>query len=579
MPGGLLNIIAFGSSNIILNGNPSKTFFKTTYAKYTNFGIQKFRIDQNSNQNLDLINDSIFVFKMPRHAELLMESYLSITLPDIWSTIIPPSLINDFWKPYHFKWVEHLGTTMIKNIRIMIGTQLIQEYTGDYMRCMVERDFSDEQKKQFDYMSGNVTELHSPENYGGNRDNKYPNSFFTLNIDGPEPSIRGRKLYIPLCAWFMNHSKLAFPLVSLQYNEITIEVTLRPLKELFTINNMLSSEKDLQNLIDNNYVYNTLKTNFYQRIQPDFTNERHSMYRFLQPPPTISLNISDYENTIITWNADVHIIANYGFLTPEESKVFALNEQKYLIKDVKTTLFQNIVGSKKVKLETNALVSNWMWFYRRSDVYKRNQWTNYTNWETSVIPYSLTDAPTQSSYTIGSSLNPVDGDVVFTIGPGNDIIDNGSSYMSTGHSHTPLFNIQNKKFILNTFSIIIDGKIRETDFDAGVYQYVEKYNSTKSSSELGIYNYNFCLDTSNYIQPTGAINLSRFRNIELEMTTLTPEIDASYESLVLCDENGGVIGVTKEEPLYVYTYDMYLFEERYNILRIVSGNGGLIFAR
>ena len=42
MPGGLLNIIAFGNSNIILNGNPTKTFFKTVYAKYTNFGMQKF---------------------------------------------------------------------------------------------------------------------------------------------------------------------------------------------------------------------------------------------------------------------------------------------------------------------------------------------------------------------------------------------------------------------------------------------------------------------------------------------------------------------------------------------------------
>ena len=80
-----------------------------------------------------------------------MDTYLSVTLPNIWSTIVPPSLFNDLWKPYHFKWVDHLGTTMIKSIRIMIGTSLIQEYTGDYIRCMVERDFSDEQKKQFDF--------------------------------------------------------------------------------------------------------------------------------------------------------------------------------------------------------------------------------------------------------------------------------------------------------------------------------------------------------------------------------------------------------------------------------------------
>ena len=43
MPG-LLNIVAYGNQNVFLNDNPSKTF-KCVYAKYTNFGIQKFRVD------------------------------------------------------------------------------------------------------------------------------------------------------------------------------------------------------------------------------------------------------------------------------------------------------------------------------------------------------------------------------------------------------------------------------------------------------------------------------------------------------------------------------------------------------
>ena len=42
MPGGLLNLVAYGNLNVIINGNPTKTFFKTKYAKYTNFGLQKF---------------------------------------------------------------------------------------------------------------------------------------------------------------------------------------------------------------------------------------------------------------------------------------------------------------------------------------------------------------------------------------------------------------------------------------------------------------------------------------------------------------------------------------------------------
>ena len=70
MPGGLLNIIASGNADIILTGNPTKTFFKTVYAKHTNFGIQKFRLDYNGTRDLDPNMESKYVFKIPRHAEL-----------------------------------------------------------------------------------------------------------------------------------------------------------------------------------------------------------------------------------------------------------------------------------------------------------------------------------------------------------------------------------------------------------------------------------------------------------------------------------------------------------------------------
>ena len=40
MAGGLLNLVAVGSQNVILNGNPKTSFFKNVYKKYTNFGLQ-----------------------------------------------------------------------------------------------------------------------------------------------------------------------------------------------------------------------------------------------------------------------------------------------------------------------------------------------------------------------------------------------------------------------------------------------------------------------------------------------------------------------------------------------------------
>ena len=51
----------------------------------------------------------------------------------------------------------------------MVGTTVIQEYNGDYMRCMTERDFSTEKKNQFDIMSGNTSEFNEPENYENRR--------------------------------------------------------------------------------------------------------------------------------------------------------------------------------------------------------------------------------------------------------------------------------------------------------------------------------------------------------------------------------------------------------------------------
>ena len=81
--------------------------------------------------------------------------------------------------------VPHYGSTLqgrhvlyiifIKNIKLTIGSQLIQEYPGEYIRCVAERDFSEEKKKMFDEMTGNNIELTHPENFGGNRFNNYPN--------------------------------------------------------------------------------------------------------------------------------------------------------------------------------------------------------------------------------------------------------------------------------------------------------------------------------------------------------------------------------------------------------------------
>ena len=547
MAGGLLNLISIGNNNVILTGNPTKTFFKVTYSKYTNFGLQKFRIDYDGLRELRATESSTFTFKIPRYAELLMDTYIVVTLPDIWSPFYQPNANNaQSWTPYEFRWISDLGTNMIEEITINCGSLTIQKYTGQYLAAMVDRDFTAEKKALFNAMSGNVPELNDPANAFG-RSNTYPSVFYTGVSVGAEPSIRGRNIYIPINTWFTLDSRCAFPLISLQYNELTISVTMRPIQELFQVRDVFD--------VENNLPY----------IQPDFNRQQFQMYRFLQTPPAVNISPENYENKITTWNADVHLIATYGFLSKEERQLFAQEEQVYLVKDVFEYKFENITGSKKVKLLSNGMVANWMWFLQRNDVNMRNEWSNYTNWPYKSIPSDITEAPDTSvgdEFDYGPLYNP-DG-------------------TNTGFFYTGDFFAGNRKEILETMGILLNGDYRENILTRGVYDYIEKYTRTQGFAKDGIYCYNFCLNTSPFeYQPSGAINLSKFKNIELELTTDVPNVDSVNSTFgVICDQDGNAIGISKQNwRLYEYNFNMTLYEERYNVLSFIGGNCGMLYAR
>jgi Major capsid protein N-terminus/Large eukaryotic DNA virus major capsid protein len=547
MAGGLLNLISIGNNNVILTGNPTKTFFKVTYSKYTNFGLQKFRIDYDGLRELRTNETSTFTFKIPRYAELLMDTYVVVTLPDIWSPIYHPNTNNsNKWTPYEYRWITDLGTNMIKEITINCGSLTIQKYTGQYLAAMVDRDFSTEKKKLFNAMIGNVPELNDPAN-GFGRSNTYPSAFYTGSSAGAEPSIRGRNIYIPINTWFTLDSRCAFPLVSLQYNELSISVTLRPIQELFQIRDVFDEE--------NNLPY----------IQPDFNKQQFQMYRFLQMPPAVNISPEKYEKKFNTWNADVHLLATYCFLSKEERQLFAQEEQVYLVKDVFEYKFENITGSKKVKLTSNGMIANWMWFLQRNDVNLRNEWSNYTNWPYKSIPSDISEAPRKSS------------DPSFVYGPLFDT--NGQN---TGLFYTGDFFSGNRKDILETMGILLNGDYRENILTRGVYDYLEKYTRTQGFAKEGLYCYNFCLNSSPFeYQPSGAINLSKFKNIELEITTYVPNLDSVNSTFnIVCDQAGNAIGINKQNwRLYEYNFNMTLYEERYNILSFIGGNCGMLYAR
>lgn len=553
-----MNLVSQGDQNVVFNGNPSKSFFKCGYKPYANFGKQNFRIDHEGTPTLSLTSESTFSFKIKRYADLLMDTYICVTLPTIWSPVLPPQEytgedgepVYSNWAPYEFRWIENLGTQIIREVSITCGTQQLQKYSGQYILSAAQRDFSANKKALFDEMTGNVPELNDPGN-AGRRIDAYPNAFFTENPAGAQPSIAQRTLWIPLGAWFSLLSTQAFPLISLQNNELWITVTFRPVQQWFTI-------RDVRDVANN-----------FPVIAPNFSRAEDQLFRFLQTPPNGSL--TDYVNTRTNWVSDIHLNCTYCFLSNQEVSLFAKNTQKYVIRQVHEYSFPNVTGATKVDINSLGMVSSWMFYFQRSDVNLRNQWSNYTNW-----PYGYMPNDVQPASVAGLYPNPdPDGPEPF-IGPGMNPDGSPSGLFVSG-----IYSPQSIRNILLSLGITLNGDFRENVLPEGVFNYVEKYVRTRGNAPDGLYCYQFCLDTNPFkVQPTGAINMNKFTKIQLEFSTITPPADPYAQVLTICDPStGDIVGINKPTwRIYDYNFDLFVIEERLNIVTFMGGNAGLMFA-
>jgi hypothetical protein len=217
------------------------------------------------------------------------------------------------------------------------------------------------------------------------------------------------------------------------------------------------------------------------------------------------------------------------------------------------------------------MVISWMFYFQRSDANLRNQWSNYTNWPYNYMPQDVSPAPTS-----GNVPNPNPNSDSLTLGPGLNVNGTLTSLYTTG-----VYNPQNLQYILVAMGILLDGQYRENILPAGVYNFVEKYVRTAGNAPPGLYCYNFCLDTSPFtIQPSGAMNMSRFTNIQFEFTTISPPFDPYAQVLTICDPTtGDLVGINKPTwRIYDYNYDLYVMEERVNMVIFIGGNAGLLYA-
>lgn len=571
MPGALLQLVGVGAQNELVNGNPSMTHFRAVYRKHTNFAMEHIRMPFTAtNLEFSTTGTKTISCKIDRYAQMIHDCYLVLTLPDIWSplkylgTSLPPSGYDQRSNSigYEFQWIKNIGYNLIDHISLTMNGQEIQRLRGEWLKFYSYLTHDANKRKIVDEMTGNVPELYDPAN-AYDRQNQYPHAITPTAIPTtgpqtniPEPSIRSRQLVIPLHFWFCENPGLALPLVSLQNSEVYINVTLRNLNDLYTVVDV-----------------NPGSPTYGQRVKPTNDGTYNALGLFLSPPLSTGLPSNP---TITTWFPDPYIEGNFIYLTEMEMNQLARADQTFLIKVVRyVNNTGQFGGNTDVEVPAFNLVTRILFEAQRSDRVLLNDWDNYTNWED----------PNRAPWT------------PFNTDTGTTVYSTGQQQVTSVYPRNPTID----------GVLLLDGKERFMPKPVSYFNLLQMYKHTTGEiPELpGLQQYSFALEHATY-QPSGALNGSIFNKVILRLSLQQPlplsvASSSTAMSSIVCvlkstvfSQNPTVVPAnqvslydpselvsfvrTNDNIIFVFTYNVGVYVESINFLRIVSGTGNLVFA-
>jgi hypothetical protein len=347
MGAGLLQLVAKGGMNDFIVTNPSISFFNYVYRKHTNFAIENLTLTFDTIPslltNMHLGGNDGYTVNLTSRADidLLSNLYLIFTLPDVYSSDV-----------YRFKWVEHIGSLIIKKATFEIGKTIIDTITGEWL--VVWNELTLPVKDSFNDMTGNVPALNNPRKPETTLRirNNVISDYDYLSSDGNKPSINSRDLCIPLNFWFSKNPSLALPIIKL-VGKYTKEINVHI--EFEDIENLYSVYSDIYNM----------------HVNPRFYNYMHNK----------SININNFikQNTV-----KAHVEATFIVLDTDERAVLLKQcTQQFLIEKLSiiTTDFPASVANtvKTITIQSQLGIKEIIWTLKRADTKDNfNDNFNYT---------------------------------------------------------------------------------------------------------------------------------------------------------------------------------------------------------
>ena len=338
--GGLLQLVATGKQDLYLTGNPQISFFKMVYRRHTQFAVESqpmyFDGTPNFGQRLTCL--------IPRRGDLLGKVYLDITLPQIKDT-----------SGNVLSYTNSIGHAIIQEITFEVGEQEIDKQTGEWMEVWTQLTTPVGQRDALNEMIGRIEPFNPP------------------NLI-PGAQSEGIRLLIPLQFYFCNNPGLYIPLIALQYSPIRINITLRPLQQLFW-------------------------------IAPP-SNQSNWM-------PSCSTRV-DCTSQIV----NMMLWGDYVFLDVEERRLFVSTSHEYIIEQVQYTPPYSLTAQQNtatISIEFNHPMKEFIFMVQRDAMMNRNEWFNYSNLAIDeptpalVIPYLNSNAPAGRMDLIATAKLQLDG--------------------------------------------------------------------------------------------------------------------------------------------------------------------------
>jgi hypothetical protein len=164
MSGGLMQLVAYGAQDTYLTGNPEITFFKVVYRRHTNFAIETVNLTFNGNADFGKEANVLIT----RNGDLVTRMYLRVQLNRLLMNQLSGVSALDR-EAYLFAYVREVGNFLIDSIRFEIGGTQIDKQWGHWMSTWHDLTKDVNNNRAYRALVGDVDELtalRSPDSTG-----------------------------------------------------------------------------------------------------------------------------------------------------------------------------------------------------------------------------------------------------------------------------------------------------------------------------------------------------------------------------------------------------------------------------